>query len=71
MSGRKKESGMTLSQDQQKQIQKILVDKCPDQLKMIFALWTREAVQQLIKFEFKITMPIRTVGEYQSSLCFR
>lgn len=29
-----------------------------------FALWTREAVQILIKDLFKITMPIRTVGHY-------
>ncbi len=31
---------------------------------MPFALWTRQAVQQLIKHQYKIEMPIRTVGEY-------
>jgi transposase len=31
---------------------------------MPFALWTRQAVQQLIKYQYKIAMPIRTVGEY-------
>ena len=36
----------------------------PDQLKMPFALWTRQAVQQLIKQQYTIAMPIRTVGEY-------
>jgi len=40
------------------------VDKCPDQLKFPFALWTRVAGQQLIKELFSIKMPIRTVGEY-------
>jgi hypothetical protein len=40
------------------------VDKCPDQLKFPFALWTRVAVQQLVKESFVIKMPIRTVGEY-------
>ena len=62
--GRKKESGMRLSKLQQNQLQKIIIDKCPDQLKMDFALWTREAVQCLIDIEFNIKMPIRTVGEY-------
>jgi hypothetical protein len=33
-------------------------------LKLAFALWTRHAVQQLIKQMFRITMPIRTVGDY-------
>ena len=39
-------------------------DRCPDQLKLPFALWTRIAVQQLIKQLWAINMPIRTVGEY-------
>lgn len=62
--GRKKGSGMHLSKLQQKQIQKIIIDKNPDQLKMDFALWNRQAVQCLMEAEFKIKMPIRTVGEY-------
>lgn len=62
--GRKKESGMRLSKQQQKQIQRIIVDQCPDQLKMDFALWTREAVRCLIEIECGLKMPIRTVGEY-------
>ena len=39
-------------------------DKCPDQLKLPFTLWTRFAVQQLIKQLWAIDMPIRTVGDY-------
>jgi len=53
-----------LSKEQEKRIQKAIVDKEPDQLKLPFALWTRIAVQQLIKELFGINMPIRTVGEY-------
>ena len=33
-------------------------------MKLPFALWTRVAVQQLIKQFWSIDMPIRTVGEY-------
>ncbi len=39
-------------------------DKCPNQLKLPFALWTRIAVKQLIEQLWSIRMPIRTVGEY-------
>jgi transposase len=54
----------TLSKDQEHQIQKMVRDKCPDQMKLPFALWTRIAVQQLIEQLWSIQMPIRTVGEY-------
>jgi transposase len=62
--GRKLGSCRTLNADQEKQIQKLIQDKCPDQLKLPFALWTRIAVQQLIQRLWSIEMPIRTVGEY-------
>jgi transposase len=62
--GRPKGSCRTLSQDQEKQLQVTIRDKCPDQMKLPFALWTRIAVQQLIKELWSINMPIRTVGEY-------
>lgn len=56
----------TLSPEQEKTVQKSIQDKCPDQMKLPFALWTRIAVQQLIKQLWTIDMPIRTVGEYLS-----
>lgn len=45
-------------------MKRAITDKTPDQLKFPFALWTRKAVQELIKQLFSIEMPIRTVGEY-------
>ncbi len=62
--GRPSGSCRTLSPEQEKELQKAMYDKCPDQLKLPFALWTRLAVKQLIKQEWSINMPIRTVGEY-------
>ncbi len=56
----------TLTPDQEKVLQKAMYDNCPDQMKLPFALWTRIAVQQLIKQLWSIKMPIRTVGEYLS-----
>jgi transposase len=62
--GRPTGSCRTLSAEQEKILQKSMHDKCPDQLKLPFALWTRIAVQQLIKQLWAIDMPIRSVGEY-------
>ena len=62
--GRPHGSYRTLSSEQEEIIQKSMYDKCPDQLKLAFALWTRNAVQQLIKQLWAVEMPIRTVGEY-------
>ena len=62
--GRRKGSKRTLTQDQEHEIQRSIKDHCPDQLKLPFSLWTRNAVQQLIKQLYAIQMPIRTVGEY-------
>jgi len=62
--GRPTGSNRTLLQSQEIEIQKAIYDKCPDQMKLPFALWTRGAVQQLIKQLWSIKMPIRTVGEY-------
>lgn len=62
--GRPKGACRTLTKDQEKEIQAAIRDRCPDQLKLPFALWTRIAVQQLIAQLYSVHMPIRTVGEY-------
>ncbi len=54
----------TLTASQEQEIQGVIVEKTPDQLQLVFALWTRQAVQELMKIRLGITMPIRTVGEY-------
>ncbi len=53
-----------MTSEQEKDIQKKITEKTPDQLKMNFALWTRRAVCELIKQEYGLSMPIRTCGEY-------
>jgi len=62
--GRRTGEQRTLSSDQEAELCKALIDKTPDQLKLPFALWTRDAVKLLIRQLFDIEMPIRTVGEY-------
>lgn len=62
--GRRKGEKRLVSIDQEKEIQRLIVDKCPEQMKLPFALWTRKAVQELINNQFGILLPIRTIGEY-------
>jgi len=62
--GVKQGDNRLLSPAQEEKIQKIIVDKMPDQLKMPFGLWTRAAVKDLIKREFGINVAIRTMGDY-------
>ncbi|MCB9024893.1 MAG: IS630 family transposase [Bdellovibrionaceae bacterium] len=59
--GRPKEEGK-LKGWQCAQIVRIIQDKTPDQLKFDFVLWTREAVQELIKDKYGIEYSKWTVG---------
>jgi len=62
--GRRTGEQRHLSLDQEKNIRRKIIDRLPEQLKLDFALWTRDAVRQLIEHETGIDMPVRTVGEY-------
>lgn len=45
-------------------IVRLITDRCPDQLKLPFALWTREAVRDLIVQRFQVRLSVWTVGRY-------
>src|SRR5204863_426055 len=62
--GRPLGTGRTLSDPQAQQIQKQLDAHSPEELGIPAPLWTRPAVQQLIRKELGIAMPVRTVGSY-------
>lgn len=62
--GTKRGENRHLMGDQEAAIRAKIIDRRPEQLKLDFALWTREAVRQLILHDLGIDMPIRTVGEY-------
>ena len=53
-----------LSARQAKRARQLIVDRCPDQLKLPFALWTREAVRQLLIDQFGVKVSVWTVGRY-------
>jgi len=62
--GRCEGENRTLGKEQEARLKRDLIDKTPDQFKLAFALWTRDAVRLLVKQQFGVEMPIRTVGEY-------
>jgi transposase len=62
--GQPKGERQVLNGQQAATICNIIRDRCPDQLKMPFFLWTREAVQQLILEKYGIELAVRTVGNY-------
>ncbi len=43
---------------------RLILSRCPDQLRLPFALWTREAVQQLLARRFGVHVSVWTVGRY-------
>jgi len=43
---------------------KLITERCPDQLKLPFALWTRQAVCQLLAERFGLRVSVWTAGRY-------
>jgi transposase len=42
----------------------MIQDRTPDQLKMSYALWTRQAVGELVEARYGIRLKVRNVGKY-------
>jgi len=63
-------SQKTLTKEQEKQVKKMIIDKCPDQLKLPFALWTRQAVGDFLREKFDVDVSVWTVGRYLHSWGF-
>ncbi|MGQ0530402.1 MAG: IS630 family transposase [Panacagrimonas sp.] len=64
--GRKPGTCRLLTVDQEREVQRLIQDRTPDPLKMVYALWTRNAVAELIRERYGIDLAVRTVGLYLS-----
>ncbi len=62
--GNKLGEGRTLRANEEARVQQQMREYFPDELGIDSALWTRQAVQNLIEQISGVQMPIRTVGEY-------
>jgi transposase len=57
-------AGRLLSDEQGQLIQRAIIDKRPEQLKLDFYLWSRSAVARQIEQECGLTLSELTVGKY-------
>ena len=57
-------NGIKLKRHQAAEIRKIIKDNFPDQIKLPFGLWTREAIEKLIKIKYKIEISRWQVSRY-------
>ena len=55
-------TGGKLTDPMARPIIQAITDRCPDQLKLPFALWTREAVCQLIRRRYGLRLSVSTMG---------
>jgi transposase len=62
--GRTEGTSRSVSAEQEKEIQRLIIDKTPDQLKLPFVLWNRRAVKEMIQSRYGVKLAIRTVGTY-------
>ena len=62
--GRKLGEGRLLSDEQEIEIRKIIIDKTPDQVKLSFMLWTRQAISELVVRMYGIKLSLRVVTNY-------
>ena len=62
--GRRQGDKRTLTPDQEKEIQGIIVDKTPEQLRFKECMWTRSNISAMILEKYKIHMPLSTLGYY-------
>lgn len=62
--GRRPGEQSWLSEAEGARIRKLITDRCPDQLKLPFALWTREAVRELIERETGHRLSLQAVSVY-------
>jgi len=62
--GRPKGSGRKLFPHEEEYICRSIIDHCPNQLKLNFALWTRKAILALLQQEFGITMTLQGLSKY-------
>jgi transposase len=56
--------GLALEPWQAAQTVRAITGRCPDQLKLPFALWTREAVVELMTRKFGVAVSVWTAGRY-------
>jgi transposase len=64
--GRRPGEKRTLTPAQEQEIQRIIVDKTPEQMRFKECMWTRKNIAALIQQKYSIDMPLVSLGVYLS-----
>jgi len=62
--GRKKGKNVILTEEEEKEIQKLLTDTSPDQMGFEECMWTRKVIQNLIEKKYRKEIKYSTLGVY-------
>ena len=62
--GRRQGEKRILTPQQEREIIQVITDKHPEQLKLKCCMWTRKAIRDYILREYRINMPLSTLGYY-------
>ena len=62
--GRPVGKGIRLTTEPERDAQKVITDRTPDQLKLPYALWNRQAVREMIERRYERKLSVRAVGLY-------
>jgi transposase len=68
--GRRPGEQKALNRQQEAMIRRMVASKCPDQLELPFALWTREAIGQIIERKTGIILSLTAIGSYLAAWNF-
>jgi len=68
--GRRPGEQKALNRQREAMIRRMIASKCPDQLALPFALWTREAVGQIIERKTGISLSLSAIGSYLAAWHF-
>jgi len=62
--GRPQGKGRTLTKGEERDAQKVITDRTPDQIKLPYALWSRQAVREMIQKRYGRKLSVRSIGNY-------
>ncbi len=62
--GRRMGEKRKLTPQQEREIQKNIVDKCPEQMKLPGCMWTRENIREYIQRKYGVELCLSTLGYY-------
>ena len=62
--GRPAGKGRILTSEQEREAQRLIMDRTPDQLKLPYALWNRQAVREMVRRRYDRDLSVRSVGNY-------